>query len=354
MKKNLTLGWFCSYTPEEIFRAAGYETVRLNFDERNVSLGETYLPTNFCPYLKNNLGGVLANKKEALSGYVFASCCDGLRRLMDIFKYSLNGTICHLIDVPHLKTDAAVEYFKSNLTKVKKELEEECSIRISDVKIKEQIQFFNKIRSELNDIDKLRKSEKPIISGSQFFKLMNDIMSSPKSEALKKIAEFKTNLNENSIQNTDSQDMADHNTRIFLSGNILDRVNIIDIIEESGGSVVGDDLCTGSRYFQDQVQETGDPIETLAERYLKRSPCARMYSPVERFEKIKNDIKSCSAQKVIFVTVKFCDCSLYEFPVLKRELAALEVPVLLLESDCTASSPGQIRTRIQAFLESGQ
>ncbi|MCL5986436.1 MAG: 2-hydroxyacyl-CoA dehydratase family protein [Actinobacteria bacterium] len=353
MKKNLTLGWFCSYTPEELFRAAGYETTRLNSDEKNVSLGEAYLPTNFCPYLKNNLGGALANKKEALTGYIFANCCDGLRRLADVFKYSLNDATCYLIDVPHLKTDAAIEYFKSNLESVKKDLERNNSIQISDVEIKEQIEFFNQIRSELNEIDKLRESENPIVSGSQFFNLINNIMSSPKSGALKKITEFKNRLNENSGVNAKSWHKAFAGTKIYLSGNILDRADIIDIIEESGGVVVGDDLCTGSRYFENLVQDMRNPIEALAERYLKRSPCARMYSPFERFEKIKRGIKSRGAQKVIFITVKFCDCSLYEFPALKRELAALEVPILMLESDCTASSFGQIRTRVQAFLESG-
>jgi benzoyl-CoA reductase/2-hydroxyglutaryl-CoA dehydratase subunit BcrC/BadD/HgdB len=354
MKNDKTLGWFCSYTPEELFRAAGYETIRLNSDEKNVSLGEAYLPTNFCPYLKNNLGSVLANKKKAPSGYIIANCCDGLRRLMDVLKYSLNDTACYLIDVPHLKTDAAIEYFKSNLTNIKKELEKENSIQISDAKIKEQIAFFDKIRSELNDIDKLRKSEEPIVSGSRFFSLINDITSSPKSDALKKITEFKNSLSENSGLNPTSRDMALPRKRIYISGNILDRVDIIDIIEKSGSVVVGDDLCTGSRYFKDQTQNIPDPIDALAERYIKKSPCARMYSPVERFEKIKSDIKFCGAEKVIFITVKFCDCSLYEFPALKKELAVLKVPVLLLESDCTASSLGQIRTRVQAFLESSQ
>ena len=37
--------------------------------------------------------------------------------------------------------------------------------------------------------------------------------------------------------------------------------------------MVGDDLCTGSRYFSGLIDEKADPVAAIAERYLERVVC---------------------------------------------------------------------------------
>lgn len=139
--------------------------------------------------------------------------------------------------------------------------------------------------------------------------------------------------------------------KVFLSGNILNQTLLIEEIEKAGAQVVGDDLCTGSRYFERTIDAKGAPFERLALGYLERPPCARMVPSEERLSALRKKILGAQADKVIYVTVKFCDCSLHEFPIVRAMLAQEGIPVLLIETEDRASSTGQVRTRIQAFLE---
>ncbi len=52
---------------------------------------------------------------------------------------------------------------------------------------------------------------------------------------------------------------------------------------------------------------------------------------------------------LVYHTVQFCDMYSYEYSDLKR---TSPVPILALETDCTAQSRGQMLTRLEAFLES--
>jgi benzoyl-CoA reductase subunit C len=56
--------------------------------------------------------------------------------------------------------------------------------------------------------------------------------------------------------------------RIFLWGNELDDTLFIRLMEESGAQVVMDDLCTGTRFFWEDVPETEDPLDGIVTRYL--------------------------------------------------------------------------------------
>ncbi len=51
--------------------------------------------------------------------------------------------------------------------------------------------------------------------------------------------------------------------------------------------------------------------------------------------------------------MKFCDPYLIRLPGLRKALSAEEgnLPLLVLEGDCTLRSLGQHRTRIEAFVE---
>ena len=69
----------------------------------------------------------------------------------------------------------------------------------------------------------------------------------------------------------------------MIAGSDLDDPGFVKLIEDSGGLVVADDLCTGSRYFWEDV--SGDPLEALARRYLSPVLCARMH-PYERTSSI--------------------------------------------------------------------
>jgi benzoyl-CoA reductase/2-hydroxyglutaryl-CoA dehydratase subunit BcrC/BadD/HgdB len=123
------------------------------------------------------------------------------------------------------------------------------------------------------------------------------------------------------------------------------------LIEELGARIVGDDLCTGSRYFAPPVVGNGDPISALADRYLHRLPCPAKYhpdhQPGEHLLKLVNETK---ANGVVFVLQKFCDPHAFDYAIVKEKLDVAAVPHLRLEMEHVPALD-QWRTRLQAFLE---
>jgi benzoyl-CoA reductase subunit C len=152
---------------------------------------------------------------------------------------------------------------------------------------------------------------------------------------------------------------ADGLPRIFIWGNEIDDIAFIRLVEESGAHVVMDDLCTGTRFFWDDVPETADPLDGITSRYIcTHCPRSNMPQAGDRAEDLENRygymrkfISEWQASGVIFYIVRYCDTCELEGPDLREYLNSLKLPVLMIEDDYSTSTIGQLRTRIQAFLE---
>jgi benzoyl-CoA reductase subunit C len=144
--------------------------------------------------------------------------------------------------------------------------------------------------------------------------------------------------------------------RLFLSGAVLDERRLLELIEDLGASVAGDDLCTGSRHFHGRIAPVGSqhryaPLEALADYYLERPPCPTKYHPAHDPAKhLLDQVDSAQAEGVVFTLEKFCEPHAFDYARVLPSLDAAGVPHLLLEMEQTPSLEG-LRTRLQAFLE---
>ena len=90
--------------------------------------------------------------------------------------------------------------------------------------------------------------------------------------------------------------------------------DIYEIIEAAGGSVVWDDFCMGSRYFEKNIKEDGDPLISISERYLNRVPCPAKHSGnTSRGDYLVNMVRENQAKGVIFLFLKFCQFSMQSY-----------------------------------------
>jgi benzoyl-CoA reductase subunit C len=124
--------------------------------------------------------------------------------------------------------------------------------------------------------------------------------------------------------------------------------------------VVADDLCPGAREFWADVEVTADPIDGIAERYLRKINCGRTFRQMEgsyddyleeRFGHIGRFIKEFKVDGVVLYIYKYCDPYGFDVPPMKSYIESVGVPVLYLEDEYSMSTIGRLRTRIQAFLE---
>ena len=123
-------------------------------------------------------------------------------------------------------------------------------------------------------------------------------------------------------------------------------------MEESGGFVASDDLCTGSRYFWANVENTDDPILALSERYLKRPPCPSQNPLADRLEHIRYFVNEFKVQGVVTLATKFCDPILFDSVHIGNMLAKDEIPTIVIEYEDSTQEMGRIKSRIEAFIES--
>ena len=126
---------------------------------------------------------------------------------------------------------------------------------------------------------------------------------------------------------------------------------IFQILRKCGAKVVADDLCNYSRYFSNLIEESHPPIEAIARRYLTRIPCPRMVNSSDKVKEIVETIKQDNLSGAIYYSLKFCDQALSDMVNIQRVFKKADIPLLLLVCE-SSGNYGQIKTRIEAFLES--
>lgn len=143
----------------------------------------------------------------------------------------------------------------------------------------------------------------------------------------------------------------------MLIGSELDDPGFVRLIEDAGGEVVADDLCTGYGYFWNKVETageapSGDPLYDLGKRYITGIVCPRMTPPYRKHDLIKYMIKEYKVDAVIYTVLKFCEPHIAHWQPVSEIVKEAGLPILWLERDYMGGGAlGQFKTRIQAFME---
>lgn len=330
------IGYLCSYVPIEIIRAAGFIPIRI-IPENYSHKGCRYLDANFCSYVLSIMSEAMDEKYKSLDGIVFANSCDGMRRLYDAWRYYTNyPKFIHFIDVPF--TTLEEEYYYNELCKFKEHLEKHFSICITDEKLKEIIKIMNKTRKLALMLYKMRAEGKINPSQQEFFSMV-ELLYNPTFCFEEKAKEI---LNNNKKTKIDKK-------RLLISGTMLKTKEIAELVENA--FIVYDDVCTGGRFLQINIEENNNPLKAIAHAYLNKVPCPRMNNTEKRLKNILKMIDDFSIDGVILYGLKFCDTFLFSAPYIKEELKKRNIPTLFVDGWFTPLSSAGLKTRIQAFLE---
>ncbi|MGQ3683852.1 MAG: 2-hydroxyacyl-CoA dehydratase [Candidatus Loosdrechtia sp.] len=339
------IGYFCSYTPVELIRAAGFHPVRIKGAEKESCSASEVLCGNICPYIKAVVDQKINGSLEDFKGMVFVNSCDGMRRLYDAWIKLDEGkkTFNYILDIPKNTDDAAVYYYANLLKNLKEKLEAYFTLKIHPDDINYSISIYNAAREKVRLF--LHKYWNGYIgqSGYEIFSLLKRGVNILPEK-------FNVYLSQLMKQKGDFRDTRNV-PRLFVWGSIVENEKIIKVIEDAGAKVVAEDLCNGSRYFDAQVNISSDPILSLARRYIKRAPCSRMVNIFERINNALTLMQERSIHGSIYHTLKFCDHNLMDYPLIKKTFHEKNIPLLHLNCDYTVSSEGQIKTRVEAFLE---
>ena len=338
-----TIGWFCTYTPEEIIVAAGLNGRRILGRTGGTAKADAYLHPNVCAYVRACLNSALEEDIGELAGIIGVDSCDAMRRLFDVWRTRFPHGFSHILALPHRSTDEAAAFYAAELKALVGALNRHFSLNISDDDLRRGIRAVNQVRSLLQELDRLRRTSHSM-SGKRFYEILQEAMTQPNEECN---ARLKSPLSEADASGKDREDAIN----VAVAGGVVDDPWVVGAIEEAGGRVGADDLCCGSRYFEGLTSEDTEPILAIAKRYIFRAPCARMSDTEARVARLMRLIEESGARGLIYYSVKFCDPHLLDWVTIGRELHARGMPALRCETDYSVSGRERTRVRIEAFLE---
>jgi benzoyl-CoA reductase subunit C len=340
------LGYFCTNTPEEMIQAAGCLPVRILGSGENISLASEHLQSYSCSLVQSSLEAGLRGDLDFLEGAVFPHTCDSIQRLSDIWAENLPFPFHWDLVLPvKMHTESARAYLVHELGRFRAALEGFRKTPICDQDLRASFALFNENRSLLRNIAQFRSRNFARISSSQFLAAVKTAAFMPKEDHNSLLREF-------IIQVGEGEPIPPDRPGLFLSGSVCDHLPVYELLDSSGAYVVGDDLCTGWRYFSTDVSLEGDPIEALAERLVRKVPCPCKYNPnVDRRENFLPRVKESGARGVVFILLKFCDPHAFDYPYLKEGLDRQGVPSLVLEIEPGVFPLRPMETRLKAFVE---
>jgi benzoyl-CoA reductase subunit C len=342
------LGWLCTYVPEELVYAAGALPVRITgyTQETELDDGNAYLYVNNCSFSRSCLQMGLRGQYAALDGVIAGSTCDGARRLFDHWQRYIKTPFARILTVPRKTTPASQQLYYEQVEGLKNDLEAYLGVVISDASLQDAIGVYNRSRDLLRRLYELRKRPAPPISGAETMEVLNASFRMPKALFNKWLEQLLEELAPFSPAGTGR-------ARLMLVGSVLNNASFIKSIEDQGGLVVADELCTSTRYWSDPVViDSGEPpLKAIARRYLSNFPCARMFPSQERFDRILKMVRDFRVEGVVSETIRYCVPYAHDLPPLRDRLAAVGVPTLALDVEYGTSGSGQVATRVQAFLE---
>lgn len=343
------VGYFCSTVPEELITAAGLTSFRMRATgSTSTEMSDAFFSSINCSFPRHCFNLALIGEFKFLDGVICVNSCDHVRRIYDNWiRFVPDTQFVQVMSLPRKTEPAQIAWYRDEINLLREKLEKHFSVKISDKTLWKAIKLHNETRRLQKKLYELRKKEKPPITGSAALAVMVAGTAMPK-------AQYNNMLRELLDELSGVEGPGDHRARLMIVGGILDDPAYIKVIEDQGGLVVTDSLCFGTRIMWVEVDESiRDPAEALARYYVADRPsCPRFYG--EHDNRANYVIDMCREFKcdgIIGERLMFCDSWLVEHYMLGQDLKAAGIPMLKLDREYITGGVGQLRTRVQAFLE---
>ncbi len=348
------LAYFCSYAPEEIMHAAGFTPVRLMGATRNIASADAHLQAYCCAVARTDLDMALEGELDWLEGAVFVQTCDTMMRLSDIWRLNTSFPFHGDISLPvRMGEPVSLDYMREELASFRRSLEAYRGAPIAREDLERSIETYNRNRRLAGEVYRLRRERPEVLGGLEGTACVVAGLWMRKEEHNSLLEELLEGLDASDASDAAGGAGGDPLTPLFAAGSVCTTPDLFELARELRADIVDDDFCCGHRYIEGQVEPEGDdPLERIAERLSGRINCPAKHSAAEeRTAYLAERVRACGAAGLVLFLQDFCEPWLFEVPFLKERLRDEGIPVLVLESDLQSFSRGQLRTRLQAFLE---
>lgn len=341
------IGHFCTYVPAELITAAGMLPVRIRgAGSSDSGPADVYLSSRLCTYIRHATALALEEKYSFLDGEIALNTCDHVRRCHDVWVKKTEIPFHGFLSVPRKQGESLYPWYKEEVENLKGGLEDHFGVEITRNNIADAIHLHNEVKKRLINLNEFRRSDPPKLKGSQALTVAVASQVMPREEFIRLADELLAELKEAPPPEEKPR------ARVVVVGGELDEPRFLEVIESMGAAVVGDGVCFGTRYFDELIPEAGDPFETMCRHTFFRVPCSRMVGGFpKRYEYVEQLTSHCQADGVIFQKMKFCDPWSAEAHNMLHRFKNTDGHLLILEREYDVIATGQVKTRVQAFME---
>ena len=353
-KGTKIVGYFPgNYVPEEIIYASGAVPICLAFvssQHANAALDE--VPDIVCPFARAQIGQRLLKTNEyynMIDLVIAPLTCVHMKETAEIWEY-YGGIEIFKLGVPHqYDTDLGLDYYIGRLQVLKDRLQDLTGNMITDKKLTEAVDLYNRIRESLRNIALLRRVPHPPINAVDFIKLNHaSFFADPEyyADTLDGMYE--------QLKMKQQPERIDLLRLMLIGPNIsYGDYSIVELVESAGGSIVAEEIFEGMRCYSQNIKKNGDLMRSLAIGYLRdRVPSALMRnSAATRFTYAMKIIEEYNIQGVIWYQLANCEVYDAESYFFSKRMKECNIPMIVLESDYEAAGSRQLRLRVEALLE---
>jgi benzoyl-CoA reductase/2-hydroxyglutaryl-CoA dehydratase subunit BcrC/BadD/HgdB len=356
------IGYLCLFAPTELVLAADAIPIRVNSGWYDASkLGDRIVPVEVCPVVRSTIGVKMIGLSpylELSDALISVLTCDGMTKCGEILSDYMPVWI---VPLPRVKDSAqSMRFWTEEIRTVKGKIEALTGNKITVKRLKSAIELTQKATRAFRRLQEIRKGN-PVIMGRDVMLVNQTYM----WDDIKRWTEKTEALCDELEKRAREQVWAcpPDTPRVMITGTPMiwpDNWKVPTLIEEATpqGVLVADELCSSERLLYDPVGvdewSMGDMLNAISERYLMTSTCPCFTSNdgnEDRINWLLNKVKEWKVNGVIYHVVRGCMLYAMEYTRIKRVLDRINIPVYYLDTEYTREDVGQMKTRVEAFLE---
>jgi benzoyl-CoA reductase/2-hydroxyglutaryl-CoA dehydratase subunit BcrC/BadD/HgdB len=341
------IGYVGPAVPEEMIHAAKMLPLRVSGDNEPVPTNtvDAYLFPSVSTFARSVLQMALDGKWDFLDGVLVSVTNEGTRRLYDNWLPYKQRPYMDTLFLPLKQDEDAVEMYLADLEDWRNRISEFRGARILDRDLRRSIEVYNRGRELMQKLYELRKGDRPPVTGAEALEVVKAATRLPREQFNQLLEKLLDEIKRAGREIKKSK-------RLMIVGSQLENSTWIEAIEKLDAVVVTDELEAGTRYFWGTVDAKLPPMEALARYYISgRPPGTRIWPAGKRFEHIFNMIEQYKVDGVISEILRNDAEYGHDKLFLDKEMKERGIPILDLDVEYGESGSGQMRTRVEAFLE---
>jgi benzoyl-CoA reductase/2-hydroxyglutaryl-CoA dehydratase subunit BcrC/BadD/HgdB len=356
-KGGKVVGVLCIQVPDELIYAAGAIPIRMEcgFYEC-ISPAEEIIPKNTCPLIKSTVGYNLLKINpfyDLCDLFIIPTTCDGKKKMIDTMS---NYHAVWPLTLPDDKDNPESRTFwVEQIKMLKSKLEKFTGNTITKQSLKESIQRLHSRTALVRKIFEIRKSEKIVMTGRDFYTIMQagffDDVDRWMNNTKLLIAELEQNQKNNIVMAPASA------PRLHLTGSSLvwPNMKLLHIIEEAGAVIVSDDVCSMGQYYYNPAEleewSMNAMLDAVADKYLLPTVCPVFVHSDDRIDRMLELVEQFKAEGVVYHILRLCQVFDFEYSKVYRVMEKRNMPIIKIETEFSEEDAGQVKTRIEAFIE---